>query len=75
LYLEPEQTPENICVLKANSLVNEKEASGKKACVVLKFGSGTKTVCLRYGISLIDTDRVRKNLNREIQDYDLKSLQ
>ena len=75
IYLKSEQTPENISVLKANSLVNEKEASGKNACVVLKFSTGTKTVRLRYGISFIDSDQARKNLNREIPDYDLKSLQ
>jgi len=75
LYLKPEQTPENISVLKANSLVNEKEASGKNACVVLKFSKGTKTVRLRYGISFIDTDQARKNLNHEIPDCDLKLLQ
>ena len=75
IYLKPEQTPESISVLKEKGLVNEKEASGKNACVVLKFGTGTKTVRLRYGISFIDTDQARKNLNREIPDYDLKSLQ
>ena len=75
IYLKPEQTPESISVLKENELVNEKEASGKNACVVLKFSQETKTVRLRYGISFIDTDQARKNLNREIPDYDLKSLQ
>src|SRR5665648_819358 len=75
LYLKPEQTPEGVSVLKENGLVNGKEASGKNACVVLKYGKGTKTVRLRYGISFIDTDQARKNLNREIQNYDLKSLQ
>ena len=75
IYLKPEQTPESISVLKENGLVNEKEASGKNACVVLKFGQGSKTIRLRYGISFIDTDQARKNLNREIPDYNLKSLQ
>lgn len=75
IYLKPEQTPESISVLKENGLVNEKEASGKNACVVLKFGQETKTVRLRYGISYIDSDQARKNLNHEIPDYDLKSLQ
>ncbi len=75
IYLKPEQTPESISVLKENGLVNEKEASGKNACVVLKFSQGTKTVRLRYGISFINTDQASKNLNREIPDYDLKSLQ
>ncbi len=75
IYMKPEQTPESISVLKENGLVTEKEASGKNACVVLKFSQETKTVRLRYGISFIDTDQARKNLNREIQNYDLKSLQ
>ncbi len=75
IYLKPEQTPESISVLKEKGLVSEKEASGKNACVVLKFGQGAKTVRLRYGISFIDSDQARKNLNREIPDYDLKSLQ
>lgn len=75
IYLKLEQTPESISVLKENGLVNEKEASGKNACVILKYGQGTKTVRLRYGISFIDSDQARKNLNREIPDYDLKSLQ
>ena len=75
IYLKPEQTPESISILKENGLVNEKEASGKNACVVLKFGQGSKTVRLHYGISFIDSDQARKNLNREIPDYDLKSLQ
>ncbi len=75
IYLKTEQTPESISVLKGKELSKETEASGRNACVVLKFGKETKTVRLRYGISFIDAEQARKNLEREIPDFDLKTLQ
>jgi predicted alpha-1,2-mannosidase len=75
LYLKPEQVPENISVLKDSGIVNGTEAGGRNACVVLRFAKGTKTIRLRYGISFIDETQARKNLNREIPNYDLKGLQ
>jgi predicted alpha-1,2-mannosidase len=75
IYLKTQQTPESISVLKGKELSKETEVSGKNACVVLKFGKETKTVRLRYGISFIDADQARKNMDREIPDYDLKTLQ
>ncbi len=75
LYMKPEQIPENILVLKEKGLTNGTEALGKNACLVLEFGKKTKTVRLRYGISFIDAEQAKKNLIREIQDYDLKTLQ
>ena len=75
IYLKPDNTPESISILEKNSLVNGKDATGKNACVVLKFKKGTKSLSLRYGISFIDESQAKKNLYREIQDYDLKALQ
>jgi len=75
LYLIPEQTPENISLLKENGLAEGTEAKGKNACVVLKYAKGTKTLRLRYGISFIDEAQAKKNLDREIQNFDLKTLQ
>ncbi len=74
LYLEPEQTPEGISVLKENSLINDTAAKGRNACVVLRFSKGTKTIRMRYGISFIDEVQAKKNLTREIQNFDLKIL-
>jgi len=75
IYLKPEKAPESIWVMKDNRLTHGHEAKGQNACVVLKFDKGTKSVRLRYGISFINEDQAKKNLNREIQNYDLKSLQ
>ena len=75
LYLKPEQVPEDISVLKDSGMVNGAEANGRNACVVLRFVKGTKTIRLRYGISFIDEAQAKKNLDREIPNYDLRGLQ
>ena len=74
LYLKPEQTPENISVLKEKVLKSGTEASGKNACVVLNFGKGPKLLRLRYGISFISEDQAKKNYIREVSGHDLKLL-
>jgi predicted alpha-1,2-mannosidase len=75
LYLKPQQAPEGISVLGPTGLTNDKEASGKDACVVLKFKTDTKSLRLRYGISFIDEAQARKNMDREIQNSDVNTLQ
>ena len=75
LYLKPEQAPENISVLKSSGLTSEKEATGRNACVVLKYGKATKSIRLCYGISFIDEAQARKNMDREVLHTDLKTLQ
>ena len=75
LYLKTENTPESVSVLSGNSLVKGTEATGKNSCIVLKFGKTNKTIRLSYGISFIDAVQAEKNLNREIQGYDIQSLQ
>jgi predicted alpha-1,2-mannosidase len=75
LYLKPELTPESVSILTPSGLSSGKEASGRNACVVLKYVKGTKSVRLRYGISFIDETQARNNMEREIAQSDLKSLQ
>lgn len=75
LYLKPEQSPETVSVLKNSGLTGEKGASGKNAAVVLKYGKATKSLRLRYGISFISEDQARKNMEREVSNSDLKTIQ
>jgi predicted alpha-1,2-mannosidase len=75
LYLKPEQTPEKVFVLSKNALSDQTEASGRNACVVLRYSKEKKSLRLKYGISFIDAAQAQKNLNREIPAYDLKGLQ
>jgi predicted alpha-1,2-mannosidase len=75
LYLKPGQSPEEASVLKPSGLIQEKEASGRNACVVLKYAKGTKSIRLHYGISFIDESQARKNMERELGNSSLKTIQ
>lgn len=75
IYLKPDRMPENISVLKSTGLTSDTEATGRNACVVLKYGKATKSIRLRYGISFIDEAQARKNMDREVLHMDLKTLQ
>ena len=75
IYLEPEIAPRNASILKDGKLTEGTSAQGRNACLVLQFADGTKQLRLRYGISFIDEDQARKNVQREIKHYDLAALQ
>lgn len=63
-YLEFDQLPEHTQTAK----------NGKKQAGIARFPAGTKEVSLRYGISYLSVEQARKNLEKEIADYNLKSL-
>ncbi len=42
--------------------------------VMLTFDSGNKTISVRYAISFISEEQAKKNLERELQDYDVEKL-
>ncbi|MCP9612311.1 GH92 family glycosyl hydrolase [Coprobacter sp. LH1063] len=75
IYLETDITPVSEGIYSDGRIdASEKKASGKNACVVLQYPSGTKDLGLRYGISFISTEQAKKNLLREIKGYNLKQV-
>jgi predicted alpha-1,2-mannosidase len=70
LYLESEQKPIESGLLGLGEISPETEGEGVNKSVVLKFSPEIKQVNVRYGISFISEDQARKNLYREIADYD-----
>ncbi|MGM9759817.1 MAG: GH92 family glycosyl hydrolase [Parabacteroides sp.] len=74
LYAEMDAQPVQCGVLKETGVqYGEAEAEGKNAAVVLAFDEQTKQIGVRYGISFIDEAQARKNLEREIQSYDVET--
>ncbi len=73
IYLETNLTPVNKSVLGGSGL-NSTIASGENACVKLEFEKNTSEIKIRYGISFISTEQAKKNLNREIFDYNLEKV-
>ena len=75
LYLEPEIKPLKVNSLQADNWVESPHATGRNANVILNFAPGTKKLKLRYGISFIDEQQAKQNLNREIKDFDWKKVE
>ncbi len=72
LYAETNKKPEKTGVL-VDGTVNygENTVEGKDAAVVLAFGNDVKNLGVRYGISFIDEEQAKNNLEREIAAYDV----
>jgi predicted alpha-1,2-mannosidase len=75
IYLEPDVKPIGAGVFKDGAISNGvTTATGRNACIVLNYSAEASLIHLRYGISFIDEDQAKKNLEREIKDYDLQQL-
>ncbi|MGA9408701.1 MAG: GH92 family glycosyl hydrolase [Bacteroidota bacterium] len=73
IYLQTEETPSGVFALNNGNLLDLKNDE-EVATVVLKFENKGLTEHVRYGVSFISTDQAKKNLGREIQNYDVNKL-
>ena len=71
ICLVPENKPAAVLALKDGQLV---KAEGNDVCLVFKFDNQPAIQRVKYGISLIDEAQARKNLDREIKNFDLAQL-
>lgn len=74
VYMESEQAPQNIGVVSDGTLKEGTTASGRDACIALGYAPGTEKLCVRYGVSFIDTEQAARNLSREQRGYDVDSV-
>lgn len=74
LYLEPDVVPAEVGILEDGKISTNTSYKGLNSCAVLRFAPGTSKVSLRYGISFISEEQARKNMERELPDYDLQLL-
>ncbi|MGQ7867832.1 GH92 family glycosyl hydrolase [Sunxiuqinia sp. sy24] len=73
-YLETDEKPIKKGYLSGDKTVFEQNTIENKANIVLGFGTGNKKIKARYGISFISVEQAKRNLQREITDYDLQNL-
>lgn len=74
MYAEPDHEPETVRSLRNDKLSIDEESSGNDVCLILGFNKEASTVKIRYGISFIDEQQAKANLNREIKDFDLLKI-
>ncbi|MDD7597640.1 MAG: GH92 family glycosyl hydrolase [Prevotella sp.] len=72
IYAEVDRSPIQMGALE-NGAINASKASveGRNACIALRYADGTPQVRLRYGVSFISEEQAKKNLQREIQHFDV----
>lgn len=72
IYAEVDRSPMQMGALQ-NGAINASKASveGRNACIALRYADGTPQVRLRYGVSFISEEQAKKNLQREIQHFDV----
>ena len=75
LYLVPDQSPEQVTTLQNGESVEGHQAEGRNACLVLNFGEGPQKLRLHYGISFIDKEQARLNMERELSGKTVAELQ
>jgi predicted alpha-1,2-mannosidase len=73
IYIQTEETPSGVFTFKNGKLLGLKNDEAT-ATVVLKFEKKNLTKHVRYGVSFISTDQAKKNLEREIRNYDVNKL-
>lgn len=74
LYMESLQQPQKAIVVNGHSESDSTSASGENASICLYYGNQVPLVNVRYGVSFISEDQARKNLAREISNYDVDSV-
>jgi predicted alpha-1,2-mannosidase len=75
LFMMPDEKPEKVSVLQNGSLIEAGSATGRNACLVLKYPKGTKKLHVRYGISFIDEKQAESNYQREVAGKDIATVQ
>lgn len=74
MYAVPETQPVKVQQVKEGKLVPEVVAGGQKASLMLVFANEDRTVRLKYGVSFIDSEQAKANVEREINSYDISAL-
>lgn len=75
LYLEADEQPKRTAVRDSIShrvIVQHEKVSGQS--VALLFGPGKGVLKFRYGISFISEEQAKRNVEREIQTYELDMI-
>lgn len=75
LYAEVDKAPGKVGALSEGTIQTGKsEVDGINAAIALQFPSQVGNVGIRYGVSFIDEEQARKNLEREIKGFDVDAI-
>lgn len=75
IYMETLQSPCKIGILEKTHINQLKNiSSGDNIHYIIQYPDSTREVTLRYGISFISAEQAKKNVRRDIRNYDLQDV-
>lgn len=74
IYILPDTAPEKISILKEGQLRSGNSTDGNNAAIVLQYPKNTASLSFSYGISFIDAEQAKANLEREVKGKSLSQL-
>ncbi len=74
LYMEADREAIKTGILEFGEIGTEQLAEGRNRCAVLQFAENEKEISIRYGVSFISAEQARRNLYREMNDFNLEKL-
>lgn len=75
VYMEVLEKPAKMGIVESEQInILKHAADGNLVGVAMSFAPDTRKIHLRYGISFISEEQAKKNLHREISDYNLAAV-
>ena len=75
IYMETDTEPMKTGTLQSDKWEEGKrKAKGDNTCVVVGWNAAPLSLNVRYGVSYISVEQAKRNLRREIKDFDLKKV-
>lgn len=74
IYLETDQPVKESGILKDGHIGTTQSTEGNNIDAVLRFEENTENLKIRYGISFISEEQAKKNLYKDLQDFDLDKV-
>ncbi|WP_163325384.1 GH92 family glycosyl hydrolase [Draconibacterium mangrovi] len=75
ICMVPGELPQQVSSINHSGLFEATSAEGRNACLILKYPEGTKKLDLHYGISFIDEQQAKVNMEREVAGKTAAELQ
>jgi predicted alpha-1,2-mannosidase len=74
LFLEFESKPDYVKVRYRDVVSDNNSISGSRIALIAGFSNDNSEIKIRYGLSYISTEQARKNLQNDIQGWDINEL-
>lgn len=74
IYVEFDKAAKSVSLMKDGTIHSGVSTTDARSSLVVDFGKDNSSLAIRYGVSFISVEQAKKNLDREIKDYNVEAL-